>query len=227
MRESKTAAVTYTPYHESVHLCGRVWAATALVLMLLAPVAVCAHWNAWPEFKWVAAGLLSVAPIYWTTGIIEVLTYAPMLGTGGTYLGFVTGNLSALKAPCAMNALNAAHVDVKSEEGEVLSTIAIAASSIVTTLIIAAGVLFLHKVQPLLESETLQPVFSNILPAMFGALGVVYISKSPKIAVLPLLVMTALFLAAPSLSGAVGVLVPVGILIAVFWARYLYKKGKL
>lgn len=214
-------------YKNSVHFYGRIWVATALFLMILAPVSICVYYNAWPEAKYVLTGLLGVAPIFWTTGIIEVFTYAPMLGTGGTYLGFVTGNLSSLKAPCAINALTAAKVDAASEEGEVISTIAIATSSIVTTVVIALGVLLLGSLQPLLESPVLTPAFDNILPALFGALGVVYVSKNWKIAITPLLFMTALFLLVPSLASAVGVLVPVGALVAIGASRILYKKGKV
>ena len=214
-------------YQDSVHLYGRVWTATAIFLLLMVPTSICVRYNAWPEAQYVLKGLLGVAPIYWTVCIIEVLTYAPMLGTGGTYLSFVTGNLTNLKVPCALNAMEAAGVKATSEEGEVISTIAIAASSIVTTLVIAAGVLMLGYLQPILESPALAPAFDNIMPALFGGLGVVYISKNPKIALAPLAFMVVLFLLAPSLSSSVGILVPVGALIAIGVSRLLYKKNML
>ena len=214
-------------YNESVHFYGRIWVAMGIVLMLMVPTAVCVYYNAWPGAKYVFKGLLGVAPIFWTVGIIEVFTYAPMLGTGGTYLGFITGNLTNLKVPAALNAMQAAKVEASSEEGEVISTIAIASSSIVTTVVIALGVLMLGFLQPVLESPVLAPAFDNILPALFGGLGVVYISKNWKLAVAPLAFMVALFLALPSLAGSVGVLVPVGALIAIGVARILYKKGKI
>lgn len=212
-------------YNDSIHLWGRIWTATAIFLLLMAPVSICLYYNAWPEGQYVLKGLLAVAPIYWTVGIIEVLTYAPMLGTGGTYLSFITGNLTSLKVPCALNAMEAAKVQANSDEGEVISTIAIATSSIVTTLIIAAGVLLLGYLQPILESPVLAPAFDNILPALFGGLGVVYISKNPKIAIAPLCFMVLLFLLVPSLASSVGVLVPVGALLAIGVSRILYKKG--
>lgn len=214
-------------YNDSVHVYGRVWVASAIIMLLMVPVAICVHYNAWPEMQYVLKGLLGVAPIYWTVGIIEVFTYAPMLGTGGTYLSFVTGNLTNLKVPCALNAMEAAKVKATSEEGEVISTIAIATSSLVTTVVIALGVLLLGYLQPILESPALAPAFDNIMPALFGGLGVVYISKNPKIAVAPLTFMVALFLLAPSLASSVGILVPVGALIAIGVSRLLYKKGKL
>lgn len=214
-------------YTDSVHFYGRIWTATAIFMFLMAPTAICVHYNAWPEMQYVLKGLLGVAPIYWTVGIIEVLTFSPMLGTGGTYLSFITGNLTNLKVPCALNAMEAAKVSATSEEGEVISTIAIATSSIVTTLIIGLGVLLLGYLQPVLESPILAPAFDNILPALFGGLGVVYISKNPKIAVAPLAFMVVLFLLVPSLSTSVGILVPVGALIAIGVSRLLYKNGKI
>lgn len=212
-------------YNDSIHFWGRIWTATAIFMLLMAPAAICLYYDAWPEGQYVLKGLLAVAPIYWTVGIIEVLTYAPMLGTGGTYLSFITGNLTSLKVPCALNAMEAAKVKANSDEGEVISTIAIATSSIVTTLIIAAGVLLLGYLQPVLESPVLAPAFDNILPALFGGLGVVYISKNPKIAIAPLCFMVVLFLLVPSLASSVGVLVPVGALLAIGVSRMLYKKG--
>jgi len=157
-------------------------------------------------------------------GVIEVITYTPMLGVGGTYLVFVTGNLTSLKAPSALSAMESCDVKPGTEEGEVISTLAIATCTIVTTLVLVAGVLLLTMISPILDSPALKPAFDNILPALFGGLAVVYVSKNWKLAIAPLVFMVALFLAVPSLAGSVGVLVPVGVLIALGAARVMYKK---
>jgi hypothetical protein len=204
---------------------GKIWIWTAAVVILLVPVVICLAYNAWPSAANVLKGLLGVAPLFWTVGVIEVITYTPMLGVGGTYLGFVTGNITSIKAPAALTAMENLGVKADSEEGEVVSTIAIATSSIVTTLIIAAGVALLTVIAPVINSPVLAPAFENILPALFGGLGVVYISKNPKLSVAPLVFMIAIFLLIPGLSGAVGVLVPVGIIISLSAGRIMYKKG--
>jgi hypothetical protein len=191
----------------------------------MVPVVICLAYNAWPSAANVLKGLLGVAPLFWTVGVVEVITYTPMLGVGGTYLGFVTGNITSIKAPAALTAMENLGVKADSEEGEVVSTIAIATSSIVTTLIIAIGVALLTVIAPVLNSPVLAPAFENILPALFGGLGVVYISKNPKLSVAPLVFMIAIFLIFPGLSGAVGVLVPVGIIISLAAGRIMYKKG--
>lgn len=212
-------------YMKDTDRFGKIWIWSAVVVVMMVPAAACIYYSAWPELTAVLKGLLGVAPIYWTVGVIEVITYTPMLGTGGTYLAFVTGNLTSLKAPSALNAMESAGVKPGTEEGEVISTIAIATSSIVTTLIIALGVAVLSLIAPVLDSPVMKPAFDNILPALFGGLAVVYISKNWKLAVTPLIFMVALFLAVPSLAGSVGVLVPVGVLVTLGAARVLYKKG--
>lgn len=214
-------------YMQSIHTAGRIWMLTAFALLILVPTIICIHYKSWPGFGPVFQGLLGVAPIFWTVGTIEVFTYTPMLGAGSSYLGFVTGNLTNLKVPCALNAMQSAGVEPGTEEGEVLSTIAIAVSSIVTTVIIILGVFMLNTLRPILESPMLAPAFANILPALFGGLAVVYVSKDWKIALAPLLFMVVLFLCVPSLASSVGVLVPVGSLLAIGVARILYKKGLL
>ncbi len=214
-------------YFDSVHFTGRIWMLSAVTLMLMVPAAICVYYNAWPEITGVLKGLLGVAPIFWTVGVIEVFTYTPMLGAGGSYVGFVTGNLSNLKVPCALNAMENAKVEPGSEEGEIISTISICISSIVTMVVISLGVLLLGYLQPILQSPVLQPAFDNILPALFGGLAVVYVSKNWKIALAPLIFMLVLFISVPSLASSVGVLVPVGALIAIGVSRILYKKNLL
>lgn len=212
-------------YEEEVHIFGRIWMLSAFLVMVMVPISACIYYDAWPGFAPVLKGLLGVAPIFWTVALIEIITYTPMLGSGGSYLGFVTGNLTNLKVPCALYAMENAKVKQGTLEGEVVSTIAIATSSIVTTIIIAVGVLMLAPLTPILNSEFLKPAFDNILPALFGGLAVVYVSKNWKIALAPLVFMVLLFVAVPSLSSSVSVLVPVGSLLAIVVARILYKRG--
>lgn len=212
-------------YEEQTHFWGKLWTWTAVFVILSVPVIICVVYDCWPGVTPVLKGLLGVAPIFWTVGAIEVITFTPMLGTAGSYLSFVTGNVTSLKVPSALNAMESAKVKPGTEEGEIYSTIAIATSSIVTTVIIAAGVFLLAQLTPILNSPVLKPAFDNILPALFGGLGVVYISKNWKIAVTPVVFMVVLFLLVPSLAGSVGVLVPVGALISIGVARILYKKG--
>ena len=215
-------------YIDSVHRDGRIWNIGVMLLLLAFPVAVAVAFSAAPDWKALLMGLIATAPMYWAVGAIETVTFVPMLGAGGSYLSFVTGNISNLKLPCALNALEQNEVSANSEEGEVISTIAIATSSIVTTLIIILGVILIAPLTPILQAPALQPAFEQILPALFGGLGVAFVSKNWKIAVAPILLMLVLFIFVPALnSGTVGIMVPVSALFTIGVARILYNRGVL
>ena len=215
-------------YMDSIHRDGRTWGIVVGMLILSFPTAVSFIFGIAPNWDVLAQGLLATAPMYWAVGIVEIFTYVPMLGAGGTYLSFITGNISNLKLPCAIDAMERAKVNAGSEEGEVISTIAIAVSSIVTTLIILIGVICIIPISPLLESPVLSPAFDMILPALFGGLAVVFVSKNVKLAIAPVVLMLTLFISVDALNaGTVGIMVPVGVLFTVGVARILYKKGWL
>ncbi len=213
-------------YLDSVHRAGRIWSLAIMVLLLLFPLALALIFRAAPDWHGLLLGLVATAPMYWAVAVVEVITYVPMLGAGGAYLGFVTGNISNLKLPCALNAMEIADVKANSEEGEVISTIAIAVSSIVTTVIIVLGVVLIMPLSPVLNSPALAPAFAQILPALFGGLAVVFISKNVKIAIAPLILMLVLFIFVPALNAStVGIMVPVGVIFTLIVTRVLYKKG--
>ena len=213
-------------YIDSVHRDGRIWNLSVMGLLILFPITVAILFSGMPDWKALVVGLVATAPMYWAVGVIETITFTPMLGAGGAYLSFVTGNISNLKLPCAINALEQNDVTINSEEGEIISTIAIATSSIVTTLIIILGVILIVPLTPILEAPVLVPAFEQMLPALFGGLGVAFVSKNWKIAVAPVLLMLVLFIFVPALNaGTVGIMVPVSVLFTIGVSRILYKRG--
>ena len=220
---SAKTVVTETSYDERIHRAGRISMIAAIVITQGVPLAISLYFNVWPPIGKLVAGLLPTMLVFWPIAIIEVLTYTPMLGSGGTYLGFVTGNLSNLKVPAAISAMQRAGVEPSSKEGEIISTLAVGASSLVTNLVLILGVLLMAYLLPVLESPALKPAFANLLPSLFGALGVVFISRNWKISVAPLVLMIGLFVAIPTLP--VGILIPAGAIVSIAAARLMYKKG--
>ena len=215
-------------YIDSVHRDGTIWNLGVMALLIAFPLTVAIAFGASPDWGALVMGLVSTAPMYWAVGVIETITFVPMLGAGGSYLGFVTGNISNLKLPCALNALEQNGVSATSEEGEIISTIAIATSSIVTTIIIIIGVICIVPLTPILEAPVLEPAFAQMLPALFGGLGVAFVSKNWKIAVAPVALMLLLFVFVPALNaGTVGIMVPVSVVFTIAVSRVLYKKGVL
>ena len=145
-----------------------------------------------------------------------------MLGAGGGYLAFITGNLINMKIPCAVNARDIVGVKAGTPENEIISTLSIATSSLVTILVLAVGVALLIPLQPLLQSPALAPAFDNVVPALFGAMAYKYFRRNLDIAALPLLVMSLLFILVPGLISSTSFMIlPSGALaIALAWLKY-------
>ena len=211
-------------YMDSTYTWGNIFMVTAICVLVAVPVAICLKFNAWPTFKQVFNGLLKVIPIFWTSAILEIVVYAPMLGTGATYLSFVTGNITNLKLPCALNSMENAKVRANSEEGEIISTISIAASAIVTTLIIAVFVL-IFAVNPaftkVMSEGALAPAFKQVTYAIFGSLAATYFVKHWKISIFPIAVLSLILVFAGSIQ--IGVLIFAGVAISMLGAHIMYK----
>ncbi len=212
-------------YLSKTHTYGRIWMVVTLLVFLSVPTLICAHLGVRPELAKIAKGLSTVALVFYPTAVIEVLTYSPLLGTGGTYLGFVTGNITNLKMPVALASMDSAKVDPNSDEGEVISTISIAVSSIVTTVIIAVFVLLFRPVLKDITAEgsPFAPAFQQVTPALFGALCASYLAKHWKISILPIAVCSVVLIFAGSLG--IGILIPIGIAVSLLGAHIMYKKG--
>ena len=217
----------FARYNASVHRQGRLWLVWNLALLLALPFLMGLVLDTMPDMGVFWKGFFNVAIIYYPTSLVEYLIYVPMLGSGASYLSFITGNLSNLKIPCAINARDIADTRAGTPDNEVISTLSVATSSLVTVLILALGVLLLQPLQPVLENPALTPAFDNVVPALFGALGLKYFLKGKKFAAIPLVLSSAVCILIPSMIRQTSTLLIVigGLTIAVAWL--FYRKGAL
>lgn len=214
-------------YNKGIHRTGRLWLAFNVLLLIATPFAFGAILNAMPDLGGVWKGLLTVSLVYIPSSIVEYLIYVPMLGPGASYLAFITGNLSNLKVPCAVNARDIAKTEIGTPENEVISTLSVATSSLVTVVIIALGVLLLQPLQPILTNPQLTPAFDNVVPALFGALGLKYFLKGKKFAAIPLLFSSLLCIFVPAAISQTSILlIPIGGM-SILIAFIFFKKGWL
>ena len=214
-------------FNNKLHRLGRITLVLSVVFLVSLPFVFGAFFGVSPDMGAFLSGFAKVGVIYIPVAIVEFLVYTPMLGVGGSYLSFITGNVTNMKIPCVMNSKEIAGTTDGTPEHEIISTISVATSAIVTTLVIALGVILMVPLQPVLQNPALLPAFNNVVPALFGALGLKYFMKSPQIAVVPLVLMTALYICVPSLISQTSLmLLPSGAL-ALGIGFLLFKKGKL
>lgn len=223
MEQNKQAALE--KYNARTHVIGRIVSAVTLIMLLGAPFLIGRYLGAMPDIGAAAKAFLSVGLVWTVSSVAEFLIYTPMLGAGGGYLAFITGNLINMKIPCAVNARDMVGAKTGTPENEIISTLSIATSSLVTILVLALGVLLLVPLQPVLQSPVLQPAFENVVPALFGAMAYKYYRHHMRIALTPLVVMSALFVFVPSLIGSTSFMIIPSGAIAIAIAYYFYKKN--
>jgi len=211
-------------YHERTHLFGRIGLSIGISMLIIAPFVMCISLDAMPNIPAFWKGFAQIAIIYIPSCVVEFLIYTPMLGAGGSYLAFITGNLINMKIPCALNARDIVGTEAGTPENDIVSTLSIATSSLVTTVVIALGVLMITPLRPVLEAEALQPAFNNVVPALFGAMAFQYFRKGKNLVAIPLIVMTILFICVPSLISSVGFLMLVSGAITIGHAFILFQK---
>lgn len=217
-------------YDEQVHKLGRRSVIICLILILSVPLITSLYYGIFPPLSSLFSALSQVLMIYIPISVAEFFTFAPMIGKGGSYLAFITGNLTNLKIPCASIALKNSGYKTGSEEAEVINTLAIASSALTTIILLVLGLFLANFLSPILSSPAIQPAIDYILPSLFGALGAHFFIKQWKLAIIPLglsivfafLIINVFFL---DFNQIQGLLIPVLGALSMVSARISYKKG--
>jgi hypothetical protein len=156
--------------------------------------------------------------------VIEPIVYYPILGIAGTYMSFLVGNVSNLRVPVSATVQQIVGTKEGTSEAEIISTIGIAGSLIGSISVMVVGaVAFL----PFLESISgkglaVGVAIDQVLPALFGALGCVFILKAPKLAAVPIGLGFLIALSGKNIPYSV--VIPPMVVISILTARFMYKK---
>lgn len=226
MKQNNTNNISQSTFTDSLHRTGRIFTIICLLLIGSVPVIYCISAGVTPEWGLILSSWSFILS-YLAIGLIEAISYAPLLGVGGQYLAFITGNISNLKLPCALNTQNILKVSQDSEEGEVVTTIAIAVSSIVTTLIIIIGLIPLAIFGGDIV-KVLEPVTPYVVPAIFGGLGVVLLARYFKQTIIPLAILLVICIVTFLLDMDLGqsTMLTVGMLVSLIVGFVLYTINK-
>ncbi|MEG0090393.1 MAG: hypothetical protein RSA20_01100 [Oscillospiraceae bacterium] len=220
-------------YVDSIHTLGRIGSIGAIACMLGIPAIMCAKYDMFPtigQLLTFGGGLLA---LYVPTAISEVITYVPMLGSA-SYLAMITGNVSNVKLPCALAAIETADVEQNTEEGDAVATVAVAVSSLVTVIVLILGVLMAAPLQPILQSPTVKTATAYMLPALYGCLflsqlmtksGGVQVKGRLKAVVLPAILVFCVHVFVAPVNRGVAILVCIPLTMLCSWV--LYKMGQI
>ena len=236
---------TLDPFQKWAHRWGRIGTLIALVYMIALPFIVLNYFDCVPAlgsvFNVATFGILA---IYIPVGISEALSYTPLMGAS-SYLGFITGNIMNLKLPCAVNALKIAGKEANTPEGDVVASIGVAASSIMTVVILTIAALLVNLISPIFELPAVKTMSNYLLPALFGSMTLGLFSSTSagsKVVVgglkgvMPVIIIVSLIALAnrilnimpgTTLMGMVGFLILAMLPVAIITSRIMWKKGKI
>ena len=217
-------------FHDRIHTIGRLTVICALVSFMAVPF-VLAMVNHIPmNIPQILQNAFPILLTFSISGICENLSFMPIIGSGALYMACVTGNVSNMKVPAAVNAMEVAGYTAGSDRADVVAIIAVAASTFVTTAIVFLGMLFLAPLfEPIYNNAFLQPAFQNMVPALMGALLFPFILKAPKQAIIPIaLPIIAILVIGRKVFSSNQSYIMVGVIIlSVIYSLALYKKGKI
>lgn len=217
---------TLSPFDAKIHRMGRLSTVIVWVFFLLVPAAVCTVFHLKVDLALTFKAAAPIMLIFAITGVCEKLSMSPIIGPGAVYLASSTGNIQNMKLPAALNAMNIMECEEGSEKGRVVSIIAVAASSFVTTLIVFCGMLFLAPLMtPLLTNPVVAPAFDNMFPALVGPMVIPVVLKNIKVAALPVALAIVFAVALGSVYSSIqSILMVVVILLSLGVYRVAYKK---
>ena len=244
MSKNKTA-VTLDPFQAWCHRWGRVGTIIALAYMVALPFVFLTVYGCMPTMAQILnPAFLGILAIYIPVGFSEALSYTPLMGTS-SYLGFITGNIMNLKLPCAVNALKITGKEANTPEGDVVASIGVAASSIMTVVILTIAALLISFISPIFELPAVKTMSNYLLPALFGSMTLglfASTSAGSKVVVgglkgvMPVIIIVSLIALAnrilnimpgTTLMGMVGFLILAMLPVAIITSRILWKKGKI
>ncbi len=171
-----------------------------------------------PPWGALATAIAIQLPMVASAYIYEPISFFAVLGIPGTYMSFLSGNISNLRVPASAIAQEAAGVKEGSDEGTIIATIGIAVSIFINIIILTIGVLLGSWVLSKLPASV-TTALNLLLPALFAALLGNYIVKNPKLALfgVPLALFMVLIKNAGWLNFLPAALItPVVVLVSVF-----------
>ena len=164
-------------YLPKMHKIGKVIGVLAVVASFMPALCLGLIYGLWPDWAALGTAALTAITSFGILWFVEPLSYYPVVGPMGTYMAFVSGNISNMRIPCASMAQVGAGVEPGTEKGSIIATIGMGVSIVINTLVLSAGVIAGQAVLSMLPAAVVSAL-NFLLPALFGALLVQFGMKN-------------------------------------------------
>lgn len=174
-------------YMPSIVKCGKITLLLGIILSFAPVFVVSVIMGYMPPVDAIIAGAIAQLSAFGVMCVIEPISYFPILGTPGTYLSFLSGNIGNMRVPCSITAQESAGVETGTEEGSVISTIGISISILVNLVILTIGVVLGSSILASLP-QSITNALNLILPALFGAVFAQFAVKDLRLGAIALII---------------------------------------
>ena len=166
-------------YLPKMHRIGKITGVLGVFASFLPALVLGFGHGLWPDLALLATCFITVTTSFGFLWVIEPISYYPVLGPVGTYMAFLSGNISNMRVPCASIAQVSAGVELGSEQGSIISTIGMGVSIIINIIILSVGVIAGSSILAMLP-PSVTAALNYLLPALFGALFVQFAVNQKK-----------------------------------------------
>ena len=156
-------------YMPKMHRIGKLTGFLGVALSFLPALMLAVVYGLLPDPAALLTAFIEAASAFGFLWVVEPISYFTVLGPVGTYMAFLSGNISNMRVPCASMAQVSAGVEPGTEEGQVISVIGMATSIIINVSVLTIGVILGSSVLSRLPA-TVTEALNYLLPALFGAL---------------------------------------------------------
>lgn len=210
---------TYLP---QMHRIGKIIGVIGVVASFLPALVLGIGHGMWPDAALLVTCFIAVASGFGFLWIVEPVSYYPVLGPIGTYMAFLSGNISNMRVPCSSMAQVSAEVELGSDKGGVIAIIGMGVSVIINIVILSVGVIAGSSILSMLPASV-TAALNYLLPALFGALFVQFALSQKKLAVIMLFVGCIVY---TGINGGIFDFIPgarsyMGTLLCVFGAIFI------
>lgn len=170
-------------YMPQMHKIGKLTGLLAVITSFLPAMVLGFGYGLWPDLPALGTAFITATASFGFLWIIEPISYYPVVGPVGTYMAFVSGNISNMRIPCASMAQVATGIEPGTEKGSIIATIGMGVSVIVNVVILSIGVIAGSSVLAMLPAEV-TAALNYLLPALFGALFIQFALKNIKLGII-------------------------------------------
>ncbi len=219
-------------YMPKMNKIGKITGFLGVAVAFLPAILLAVVYGILPKPAALLTAFIAGASSFGVLWFVEPISYFSVLGPVGTYMAFLSGNISNMRVPCASMAQVAAEVEPGSEKGSVVATVGMAISIIINVSVLTIGVILGSSILAMLPASVTMAL-SYLLPALFGALLVQFglNAKSHAISILIFAILINIALNAgvfawlPGANNYLGILTSVFLSIAVAIVMYGKKEA--